>query len=278
MRILGLILLLACGVYAAVVGAMAYYQRRLIYPGAYWSIGRPNVTRPARVEAVTVLTPDGERLHGLWRAPSPGCGVVLSFHGNGALPEPHAERFTDGPWHEGGWGLLTIAYRGYPGSTGSPSEAGLVQDGLAAHAFARQRATDAPILLHGHSLGAAVAVAVAERAEHIGLYLEAPFNSMSHVVHLHYPLIPSRWLLLDTFRSDTRIAGGDRPVMIVAADRDDIVPAKLALKLAAAAGARARFETVPGDHMSLLSGRDAEAERYFRQASGRSCAETTAQP
>lgn len=277
MRILGSILLLACGAYAAVAGAMAYYQRRLIYPGAYWSIGRPNVTRPATAEAVTILTADGERLHGLWRAPRPGCGIVLSFHGNGALPEPHAERFTESPWREGGWGMLTIAYRGYPGSTGSPSEDGLIRDGLAAHAFAAARAPGAPVLLHGHSLGAAIAVAVAERAAHVGLYLEAPFNSMTHAAHLHYPFLPARWLLLDTFRSDRRIAGGDRPVLIVAADRDDIVPAKLALKLAEAAGARARFETVPGDHMSLLGGRDIEAERYFRQMSGRSCAEE-AQP
>ena len=278
MRILVTFLILAGGFYAAVVGAMAYYQRRLIYPGAYWSIGRPNVPRPAGVEPVTVATPDGERLHGLWRAPRPGCGIVLSFHGNGALPEPHAERFAEAPWREGGWGVLTLAYRGYPGSTGAPSEAGLVADGLAAHAFASRHAPDAPILLHGHSLGAAVAVAVAERAAHIGLYLEAPFDSMSHVVHLHYPFVPARWLLLDTYRSDERIAGGDRPVLIVAADRDEIVPAKLALRLARAAGARARIETVPGDHMSLLGTRDAEAERAFRQHAGAGCTGLTAEP
>ena len=31
-----------------------------------------------------------------------------------------------------GYGLLAVSYRGYPGSTGSPTEAGLLADGLAA--------------------------------------------------------------------------------------------------------------------------------------------------
>lgn len=218
----------------------------------------------AGVEAITLRTADGQSLHALWHPPQPGCGVVVTFHGNASRPEPHAERFTEGPWRQGGWGVLAPAYRGYPGSTGSPSEDGLIRDGIAAYIAAAERAPGAPILLHGHSLGAAVAVAVAERAPQLGLYLEAPFDSMSHLVRLRFPFVPSRWLLADTYRSDRRIAGRTEPVLIVQGAQDPVVPAKLALRLAAAAGPQARLELMPGDHVSILGRADARAEALFR--------------
>ncbi len=137
MRLLaGLLLaaLLLCGLACA---ALALGQRRFLYPGAF---GPQNPwTIPPGLATITVATPDGESLHGLWRPPRPGCGVVVSFHGNGSRPEPHAARFAAGPWRAGGWGVLSVAYRGYPGSTGSPSEDGLIRDGLAAVEAARGR-------------------------------------------------------------------------------------------------------------------------------------------
>lgn len=253
----GLAVLLLYGVSLA---ALAFNQRRFLYPGAYRT--PVLLPTPEGVAPITLITADRERLHALWRPPAPGRGVVVTFHGNGSRPEPHAARFTGEPWAAAGWGVLAPAYRGYPGSTGQPSEEGLIRDGLAAVAAAAERAPGAPILLHGHSLGAAVAIAVAERVPALGLYLEAPFDSMTHVVRLHAPLVPA-WLLRDTYRSDRRIRAGTGPVLIVQGRDDAVVPAKLALALARAAGARARFDPVAGDHVSILGVRDREAEALF---------------
>ncbi len=263
MRIIGYGLLAILCLYGAVGSILAFYQRRLIYPGAFGEIPHDRAV-PSGTEVVAVTTADHERLYGLWSAPRPGCGVVLSFHGNASFPEPHAARFGGSPWREAGWGVLAIAYRGYPGSTGSPSEAGLIEDGLAAYRFVTEKAPGAPVLLHGHSLGGAIAVAVGESEPNLGLYLEAPFDSMSHVVRVHFPYLPSRFFLLDTYRSDERIVGGTAPVLIVEGNDDDIVPAKLARRLASAAGARARIDVIPGDHVSILGARDREAEALFR--------------
>lgn len=271
MRLLAFLLLAVLGLYALGVGALAFWQRRLIYPGVYdpprWHRGQP-----AGTTVLELNTADGERLHALWKPPAPGCGVVVSFHGNGSLPEPHAERFAASPWREHGWGYLAMAYRGYPGSTGRPSEAGLIEDGLTAYRYAAAQAPGAPILLHGHSLGTGVAVAVAEREPHLGLYLEAPFDSLGHVVRLHVPYMPTRLFLLDTYRSDVRIRRSAQPVMIVAGSEDDIVPAKLAVRLAQGAGRRARLAVIPGDHVSILGVRDGEAEAFFRGHFAKPCA------
>ncbi|MDF2599428.1 MAG: hypothetical protein K0Q54_2251 [Methylobacterium brachiatum] len=271
MRILLLLLAVVALIYLAAPIALAVFQRRLIYPGAAWK-GAPAIGRftPPGTEPITLTTEDGERLFALWRAPRPGCGVIVSFHGNGSRPEPHAARFAADPWRAAGWGLLAPAYRGYPGSTGTPTEDGLIRDGAAAIAAVQERAPGAPILLHGHSLGAAVAVALAGRIASIGLYLEAPFDSLAHAVRLHVPLAPS-WLLRDTYRSDLRIRGGTEPVLIVQGTDDPVVPAKLARALAAAAGPRARFALVPGDHVSIFGVRDREAEAAFRGRVGTAC-------
>lgn len=271
MRILLLLLAALAVLYLAWLVALVLFQRRLIYPGAAWN-GQPVRIQaaPPGTEPVTVATEDGERLFALWRPPHPGCGIVISFHGNGSRPEPHAARFAADPWRAAGWGVLAPAYRGYPGSTGTPSEDGLIRDGLAAVAAAEARSPGAPILLHGHSLGAAVAVAIAGQVEAIGLYLEAPFDSLTHAVRLHVPLAPS-WLLRDTYRSDRRIQGTSAPVLIVQGTDDPVVPAELARALATAAGPRARFELVPGDHLSIFGSRDREAEAWFRGRVGPAC-------
>lgn len=275
MRLLAGLVLTVLLIYGLALAALALGQRRFLYPGAYRP--PPLAQAPPEVASITIDTQDGEILHALWNPPRPGCGVIITFHGNGGRPEPHATRFSADPWRRAGWGLLAPAFRGYPGSTGSPSEDGLIRDGLAALAEAAARAPGAPILLHGHSLGAAVAVAVAEQAPPIGLYLEAPFDSMTHAVRLHVPLAPS-WLLRDTYRSDLRIRSGTTPVLIVQGRDDPVVPPKLALMLAAAAGPRARIELVPGDHGTILGLRDRDAEALFEARVGGGCrpaAETT---
>ncbi|KAB1081927.1 alpha/beta hydrolase [Methylobacterium soli] len=273
MRIIALGFLAVALCYGLVLGLLFLFQRHLIYPGAVRAgPPLPAGMAPPGTAPVSLTTRDGESLHALWRAPRPGCGVVLTFHGNGSRPEPHAARFASGAWAEGGWGVLAIAYRGYAGSSGSPSEAGLIADGVAAAREAARRAPGAPILLHGHSLGAAVAVAEAERVPHLGLYLEAPFDSLAALVRLRFPLAPAI-LLRDTYRSDLRIAGSREPVLIVHGLQDGIVPVKLAHRLAAAAGPAARFEALAGDHVLILGERDAAAEPFFRGRIGAACAE-----
>ena len=262
MRIVLVLAACAIGLGALLLGALGIVQRSLIYPGAFAAGPRARLPVPPGTGSVSIATADGERLHALWRTPRSGCGIVVSFHGNGSRPEPAAARFSGAPWSGAGWGVLTIAYRGYPGSTGAPTEDGLIADGLAAVAEAVRRAPGAPILLHGHSLGAAVAVAVAERVPHLGLYLEAPFDSLPGIVRLAVPFAPTI-LLRDTWRSDARIARAGGPVLIVHGTEDRIVPPKLGRRLATAAGREARFEPIAGDHVSILGSRDRLAETEF---------------
>ena len=75
--------------------------------------------------------------------------------------------------------FLIIAWRGYSGSTGKPSEFGLYQDAKSALNWLNSKGiTDDKIVLYGESLGTSVAIEVGQNRDFAGIILEAPFTSM----------------------------------------------------------------------------------------------------
>ena len=260
----------AATLYLAAALILTVRQRLYIFPGAFAPASQ-QASVPPGFEATTVATPDGERLRALWKAPRPGCGVVLAFHGNGDVPERPAERFGRGAWAAGGWGVLAIAYRGYAGSTGSPSGVGIADDALAAYDELRRREPTAPVLVHGHSLGSWPAVSVASARPVLALYLEAPFRSMTSLISGLFPWLPTTLLLRDPMRSDLKLPNVRAPVIIVHGDADGIVPPSSGRALAATRPAGTTFDVVSADHMSVLGAEDDVWEPRFAAMLGPAC-------
>jgi len=112
-------------------------------------------------QEVALDTKDGERVI-VWHVPPRGeKPVVLYFQGNGGALRNRADRF--GALIADGNGLIALSYRGYGGSTGRPTEAGLIADAEAAYAFAAEHYPAERIVLWGESLGSGVAVAPATK-------------------------------------------------------------------------------------------------------------------
>ena len=82
--------------------------------------------------------------------------MVLYFHGNGGALRNRVGRFR--ALIADGNGLVALSYRGYGGSTGSPTEAGLIADAEAAYAFAAARYPAERIVLWGESLGSGASI------------------------------------------------------------------------------------------------------------------------
>ena len=113
--------------YVVVVVLMYFAQRHLLYPGATKAADALPATAPWGTR-VAIATPDGETLAAIHVPASKGRPVVLLFPGNGDNIANYG--FLADWLSERGYGLLAVSYRGYPGSTGTPSEAGLLADGL----------------------------------------------------------------------------------------------------------------------------------------------------
>ena len=129
---------------------MYFSQRSILFPGA----GSASPPAPAWGKAVAISTPDGETLHALYSKSASGKPSVLFFLGNADRAGNYA--FLAEALAAQGIGLLAISYRGYPGSTGSPSESGLLTDGLAAFDWLSAQGSGGIVLL-GQSLGSGVA-------------------------------------------------------------------------------------------------------------------------
>src|SRR5262249_5392530 len=153
----------------------------------------------------------------------------LYFHGNGGALRYRVDRFrrliTDGI------GLVALEYRGYGGSSGSPSEAGVIAHAQAAASVSAARLPGPQILPSGASLGSGVAVALAAERPVGRVILEAPFTSAVAVAATHYWYMPVRLLMSDQYRSDKRIGKVTAPVLILHGKRDAVVPYAMGEKL-----------------------------------------------
>jgi uncharacterized protein len=247
-------------------------QRRLIYfptPGPVPSAGQ---LLPGGRDVV-FDTDDGIRL-GAWYLTRPGRQrgpAVLVCNGNAGDRSMRAQLAAG--LSRMGLSVLLFDYRGYGGNPGSPSDDGLAADARAAQAWlAAQPEVDPDRIAYlGESLGAAVAIGLAVERPPAALVLRSPFTSLADVGRVHYPWLPVGRLLIDRYPSIDRIGALAAPVLVIAGDRDDIVPEALSRRLYDAAPDPKRYLPVPGaghNDPELLDGRRmlAEVGRFLSEA------------
>jgi uncharacterized protein len=235
--------------YASLVALLYVGQRALQYfPDRHRT--PPEQAGLPDAEEVVLDTADGERVI-VWHVPPRDeKPVLLYFHGNGGSLSWRAERLR--ALTADGMGLVALSYRGYGGSTGTPTEAGLIEDGRSAYGFASKRYGTERLALWGESLGTGVAVALAAEKPVTRIVLESPFTSVADVGARIYWYLPVRWLIKDAFPSDRRIGKVTAPVLVLHGARDTIVPIALGERLYAQITAPKRFVRFPsGGHNDL---------------------------
>src|SRR5262245_57965581 len=158
MTILKWILIVAAVIYLGGLAALFLLQRSFLFPIPTRERTAPATAGFPEVEEHVLTTADGEKII-VWHVPAKsGRPVILYFHGNGDNLAGFFPRFRD--LIADGIGIVAPAYRGYSGSTGTPSEQGLLNDAAAAYAFTVARYSADRIIAWGFSLGTGVAVAI----------------------------------------------------------------------------------------------------------------------
>jgi len=207
--------------YALAVAGMYFAQRALLYPGATKVADALPATVPWGVRE-TIATPDGETLAAIYVAPGKGRPTILFFPGNGDNIAGYG--FLADMLSKGGYGLLAVSYRGYPGSPGSPDEAGLLTDGLAAFDWLSAQDRSSRIVILGRSLGTGVAVNTAAERDAAAVVLVSAYESILALAGSRYPYLPVGALIKDSFRSDLRIARVSEPKLFLHGDLDTSIP------------------------------------------------------
>jgi fermentation-respiration switch protein FrsA (DUF1100 family) len=255
MRLLKLTAKALMGLYCAALLGLALFQRDLQYhPGA--AVVAPAQAGLAKIEALKLASGDGEMLVA-WYAPPArdDLPLILYYHGNSGVLADRAARFRR--LVASGYGLLAVSYRGYGGSTGTPTQDGILLDAEAAYKEALRRGfAGRRLLIMGESLGTGVATIIASRHEAAALALDGPYFSALDVAAGRYPIFPVGYLMRDPFRSDLAIVNVHMPVLMMHGEKDAIIPIASARKLFELAHEPKQFIAVP-DAGHLVLGLDA---------------------
>ena len=231
-------------------GLLCFLLNRSIYYPMKYPQGLWEFQTQVGASEVWLRGSDGVRVHGWLVAPREAHFTTLFLHGNaGNLTHRvnHIQQITSA-----GSSILVIDYRGYGKSEGRPSEKGLYRDAEAAYQYLVSAGHKPErIVLHGESLGTAVAVALAARRSCGGLVLEAPFTSGRDVAARALPVLGP--ILTWGWDSKRAIAMVRAPVLVIHGTRDEVIPFDLGRKLFEAAGQPKWFWAVDGSgHNDIL--------------------------
>jgi uncharacterized protein len=221
------------------------------YPDGNWDAQQSLHAADAWMEAS-----DGVKIHGWWIERQGSPFATLYLHGNAGNITYRATHLQE--IVAAGSSVLILDYRGYGKSAGRPTEDGLYRDSEAGFIYLLGKGYRAEqIILHGESLGTAVAVDLAGRRPCAGLILEAPFTSASDVAATVVPYVGP--LLVRSFNSLPKIRWIRVPKLFIHGDRDDVVPLRLGQELFAASQGIKTFWVVHGaGHNDILQVAGAE--------------------
>ena len=233
------------------------FQRRLIYFPTDGTVPIPSAI--AAVDAISLRTADGLDLGGWFFRPStPASVTVVVFNGNAGnrsyrVPFALALRNI-------GAAVLLFDYRGFGGNPGTPSHRGFVADAVAARQYLTSRGDVdmTRVVYFGESLGAAVAAELAALHPPAALILRSPFTTLADVGRHHYPFLPVRWLLRDRFSTIDFVKHVRAPTLVIAGDRDGVVPVDQSRRV---------FDAAPGPkELVIIPGADHNDEALFTGA------------
>jgi len=203
------------------LGAYLYFaQRSMMY--------LPVAENPAADRAFEFSTHDGESLK-IWVLGRGRDRAVIYFGGNAEDVYYNAGDFRRTlPDHT----VYLVNYRGYGGSSGSPSEAGLFADALGIYDLLSKRHGRIEVI--GRSLGSGIATYLASERPVHRLVLATPHDSALSIAQAMYPVYPITLLLKDKYESIGYAASVDAPTLILLAEHDRIIPRESSVRLATA--------------------------------------------
>ncbi|EHR73319.1 alpha/beta hydrolase fold protein [Burkholderiales bacterium JOSHI_001] len=190
----------------------------------------------------------GEQLHALW-LPQPRADAPVLLYLHGARWDVRSSAHRMRRMHELGFAVLGIDYRGFGQSSPRlPSEQSALADARSAWHWLATQQPAAPRFVFGHSLGGAIAVALAaEVTDERGLLVEGSFTSIPDVVATYrMGWLPVGALIAQRFDAGARIAHVGSPVLVVHGSEDRTIQPQLGRALYDKALNPKRFILVEG--------------------------------
>tara|TARA_B100001029_G_scaffold41904_1_gene32649 strand:+ start:209 stop:1024 length:816 start_codon:yes stop_codon:yes gene_type:complete len=218
LSILGLVIL----IYLIITFILYSYQRNLMYHPVENNYQGDKLM--VKIEKVNIKTEDNIDLLAWYHKKNlTKYKTILYLHGNAGALENRIHKIN----HFDGMkvNFLLVAWRGFSGNKGSPTEKGLYQDARSAVKWLNDNGIrNENIIIYGESLGTGVATEIAQNKNFAGIILESPFTSMIEAARSRYPIFPIRLILKDKYESDKKIKNIKSPILVMHGEVDKIVP------------------------------------------------------
>ena len=215
--------------YSLILTFLYFYQRNLMYhPDENNYFGdRLSVD----VKEVKIVTDDKINLLGWYHEKDiKKHKTILFFHGNAGSLENRIHKLNH--FQDMKINFLIIAWRGFSGNNGKPSERGFYEDGKSAIDWLVEKGVDEKnLILYGESLGTGIATHLAQHKNYAGVILETPFTSMVDAAKIFYPYIPVNLLLKDKFENYKKVKNINSPILVMHGEIDQIVPFSMGKKI-----------------------------------------------
>lgn len=210
------LLLGVIGLYLVAVGYLYFTQNDQLFPAKL--IEKEAKVSGENIEPLSLAVKENVVLDGVLRKDQESdAGLILYFGGNA----DDATRFVLHVKALKGYDIVAFNYRGYVGSTGTPSEEAFFEDALKIYdTYAKGR----KVVVIGRSLGTGVATYLASKRVVDGLVLLTPYDSILSMAKLKYPFFPIDLLLKNKFESVNYVPLVKAKIAVVEVENDATIP------------------------------------------------------
>jgi uncharacterized protein len=238
--------------YLALCAVVFLLQRKMLYLG-----DATRLPEERAIEQGLRSWPSAEHFQGFVGQAEPVAprGTVIVFHGNAGAAYHRVFYLKALARHN--LRVILAEYPGYGGRAGQPSEDVLVKDALVTLRLAHQQYGE-PLFVWGESLGCGVAAALISKTDipvH-GVVLFLPWDTLPDLAQTHYPYLPARRLVLDTYDNVGNMSGYKGNVAVILAGDDEVVPVRHGQRLYDSLAAKKRlwvFEGARHNEMPLAA-------------------------
>ena len=223
------LVLIIISLYLFVLVFLYFYQRNLLYHPNENNYSGDKIS--VKIEKVKIRTSDNIELLGWYHEKNlKDYKTLIYFHGNAGSLENRIHKLNH--FKDMNINFLIIAWRGFSGNEGKPSEQGLYVDGKSAIDWIIKKGADEKnLILYGESLGTGIATHLAQNRSFAGVILETPFTSMADAAKIFYPYIPVKILLKDKFENNKKIKNINSPILVMHGEIDQIIPFSMGKKI-----------------------------------------------
>jgi len=245
--IAGGFILTAILIYLIIAAMLVILQSRYVYfPSKEIEYSPADIE--LHYEEVNFKANDGLSMNGWYLPYHSADRVVLFCHGNGGNISHRLDTLKI--LNDMGLNVFIFDYRGYGRSEGNPSEKGTYMDTLAAWNYLVLKKGFKPdkIIIHGRSLGGAIASWLAVRNRPGWLIVESAFTSIPEIGAKFYPFLPVKLLTRYNYNTRAQVRNIKCPILVIHSRDDNLIPFNHGQRIFEAASEPKTFLEISGDH------------------------------